>query len=78
MKRRTAFKSLVLISTFVTGACVGAIAAQPHMSAALDSLRAARTELVMSTPNKGGHRARAISLVDQAIGETQAGIDFAQ
>jgi hypothetical protein len=72
-------KSLALIATFATGACIGgAIAAQPHMVAALDSLRAARAELVAATPNKGGHRARAINLVDQAIGETQSGISFAQ
>ena len=72
-------KSFALVATFSMGACIGgAIAAQPHMVAALDALRGARAELVASTPNKGGHRARAISLVDQAMSETQAGINFAQ
>ena len=71
-------KSMALVATFAAGACMGgASAAQPHMSAALDALRTARSELVAATPNKGGHRARAISLVDQAISETQAGINFA-
>jgi hypothetical protein len=44
---------------------------------ALGSLQAARAELVRATANKGGHRDRAIKLVDQAIGETQAGISYA-
>ncbi len=30
-----------------------------------------------STPNKGGHRERAMELVRQAMAETQAGIEFA-
>jgi hypothetical protein len=30
-----------------------------------------------STANKSGHRARAMDLVQQAIDETQAGIEFA-
>jgi len=29
-------------------------------------------------PNKGGHRERAIELVDQAINEVNAGIEFAR
>jgi hypothetical protein len=28
-------------------------------------------------PNKGGHRERALGLIDQAIGEVQAGMNFA-
>ena len=50
--------------------------AQPHMRAALESLRNARAELLNATADKGGHRARAINLVDQAITETQAGIAY--
>ena len=30
-----------------------------------------------ATPNKGGHRERAMGLIDQAIGEVRAGIAFA-
>jgi hypothetical protein len=62
----------LLVGT-VVGASV-AMAAQPNMMNALGSLRAARAELVRATANKGGHRERAIGLVDQAIGETEAGI----
>jgi hypothetical protein len=60
----------------IVGACV-AMAAQPNMQAALGSLQAARAELVKATPNKGGHRERAIQFVDSAIGETRAGIGYA-
>ena len=62
----------LLVGT-VAGATI-AFAAQPNMVNALGSLRAARAELVQATANKGGHRERAIKLVDEAIGETQAGI----
>ena len=60
----------------IVGACV-AMAAQPNMQAALGSLQQARSYLVQSTPNKGGHRERAINLVSQAINETEAGIAYA-
>jgi hypothetical protein len=33
--------------------------------------------LQASTPNKGGHRERAMRLIEHAMGEVQAGIDFA-
>lgn len=54
-----------------------AFAAQPHMRAALDALETARHELEEATPNKGGHRERAIALVRQAMEEVHAGMDFA-
>jgi len=60
----------------LAGACaVGAD--QPNMQAALGSLQQARSYLVQSTPNKGGHRERAINLVNQAINETEAGMAYA-
>jgi hypothetical protein len=40
-------------------------------------LLSARAELAAATPNKGGHRERALGLIDQAIGEVRAGIAFA-
>ncbi len=51
--------------------------AQPHMENALRSLQDANEELQKADSNKGGHRARAIELVNQAIFEVQAGIDYA-
>jgi hypothetical protein len=73
-------KSIVLALgvTLASGVFVGqALAYQEHMHAALDALRTARSELESADANKGGHREAAIRLVDQAIDETRAGIDFA-
>jgi len=47
---------------------------QPHMDAALGLLSQARAELQQATHNKGGHRTRAIQLIDQATGQVRAGI----
>ena len=54
-----------------------AIGAQPHMEAAVNLLRNARAELGAATPNKGGHREKAIGLIDQAIDQVRQGIAFA-
>lgn len=48
---------------------------QPHMRAALEHLRAARAELDQAEHNKGGHRVKAIKLVDDAIGQVREGIE---
>ena len=48
---------------------------QPNMQAALDNLRAAKTNLERATADKGGFRARAIDEVNAAIDETKKGID---
>jgi|HubBroStandDraft_5_1064220.scaffolds.fasta_scaffold632721_2 hypothetical protein len=53
-------------------------AGQPHMEAALDHLQQARVSLDRAEPNKGGHRERAMELIDQAINEVNAGIEFAR
>ena len=50
-------------------------AGQPHMDAALADLRAARHQLEVAVPDKGGHRAAAIGIIDNAIAEVKAGID---
>lgn len=49
---------------------------QPHMQAALDALKLARRELDQAEADKGGHRVKAISLVDQAIAQVEKGISF--
>jgi hypothetical protein len=51
---------------------------QPHMEAALKSLVTARTELMNAEHNKGGHRAKALDLVNKAIQETNLGIQEAR
>jgi hypothetical protein len=47
---------------------------QPHMQAALVSLKAAKQQLKDATSDKGGHRARAIDLTDKAIEQVEKGI----
>jgi hypothetical protein len=76
---RTSFaRTMLLATTFAACLAIGyAIGAQPHMNESIAFLQSARAELVASTPNKGGHRERAIGLVDQAISEVRAGIAFA-
>jgi hypothetical protein len=48
------------------------------MNEALDQLRAARSELDAANADKGGHRVKAVSLVDEAIAEVEAGIEYAR
>ena len=50
---------------------------QPHMQNALSALQEARQQLVEAVPDKGGHKAQAINLVDQAINQVQMGMEFA-
>jgi hypothetical protein len=57
-------------------AATRARAAQPRMEAALASLREARASLREATADKGGHRQKALELIEQAIGQVQAGIDY--
>lgn len=49
---------------------------QPHMRAAMMSLQAAKSQLVKATPDKGGHRSRALSLVNQALAEVEKGMVY--
>ncbi len=51
---------------------------EPHMSAALGHLQEAKAELEKATPNKGGHREKAMQLVDQAIQQVQQGEAYYQ
>ena len=63
--------AVAMMASFAAGF---ALAAQPHMQAALHALRNSRAELESALPDKAGHRVKAIALVDQAIAEVQAGI----
>lgn len=75
----TSFVRKALLGTAIAASMgIGyAIGAQPHMSAGITLLQSARAEIVAATPNKGGHRERAIGLIDQAIGEVRAGMAYA-
>jgi hypothetical protein len=49
---------------------------EPHMSAALGHLQQAKDELEKATPHKGGHREKAMELVNQAIQQVQEGEQY--
>ena len=49
---------------------------EPHMSAALGHLQQAREELQRAAANKGGHRERAMELINQAIEQVQQGEQY--
>ena len=66
---------LTLSGGFVAGQ-IYAVEAQPHMRSALDALRTARRQLAVATDDKGGHRAKALALVDEAIEQVQKGIGY--
>jgi hypothetical protein len=63
---------LSVVAIFSAGVAIGA---QPHMENALTALQNARTQLTKADHNKGGHRVRAIELINQAISEVQSGIN---
>jgi hypothetical protein len=72
-----------VVSTIFSSALLGLVlpsrakaADQPHMQAALDSLRTAQRELHEATSDKGGHRVKAERLVSDAIAEVEKGINF--
>ena len=49
---------------------------QPEMTVAIQHLREAQRNLELASHNKGGHRERAIQLVNQAIAEVEQGIQY--
>jgi hypothetical protein len=49
---------------------------EPHMSAALGHLQQAKDELQRAAPNKGGHREKAMELINQAIQQVQEGEQY--
>jgi hypothetical protein len=78
MTTSSSLRGVLLGVAIAAGMGIGyAIGAQPHMNESIALLQSARGELQAATPNKGGHRERALSLIDQAIGEVRAGIAFA-
>ena len=74
-------KFLLIGATAAMAGALGSYAAladnQPHMQNALASLQRARTQLHEAAEDKGGHRAKAIELVDAAIAQVREGIKFA-
>lgn len=71
--------ALALVVTFFVGREVAGNAVagpQPHMKNALSWLRGAKVELDKATPDKGGHRVKALELTAAAIDQVAKGIQF--
>jgi hypothetical protein len=49
---------------------------QPRMEAARADLQSARSELALAPPNKGGHKQKAMNLINQAIAAINKGIAY--
>ncbi len=49
---------------------------QPEMVAAMQHLREAQQSLQSANSDKGGHRANALQLINQALAEVQAGMQY--
>lgn len=64
-------------ATLLATSAGNALAYQGNMERALAELQTALQSLREATPDKGGHKAIAIGLIEQAMGEVQAGINFA-
>lgn len=74
---RMSLAALGAVAALAGAFWAGKVAAdQPHMEKAIDHLQSARRELNDATPDKGGHRERALKLVDDAIAETRKGMRF--
>jgi hypothetical protein len=73
MKKSIAIAAVAFSLGFATQAFADK---QPMMQKALKQLEDAKDALQAATADKGGHRAKAIDLVNAAIAETKAGIEF--
>ena len=71
---KTLRTSVVLVVLVASLGLQSARADQPNMRAALAHLRDARAALQRAEHNKGGHRGRAIEIINRAIAEVEAGI----
>lgn len=56
-----------------TSLATSASASQPHMDAAISYLNSARKELEAASHDKGGHRVKAIDLINQAVQQVKLG-----
>jgi hypothetical protein len=73
---RTASRELLALLTGLTLVLpAGARAAEPQMQRAYDHLQRARDALERATPNKGGHRERALREIDKARRELREGME---
>ena len=76
-RRNRIFVACVLALIFLTGCIAGRLSAdQPHMQAAMEHLRMAKGELEKADEDKGGHRVKAIKLVNEAMEQVEKGMNF--
>jgi len=79
LSRRSAGKLIAAAAVAVPAAGLlskTAAAVEPNMQNALQALQSAHDWLQRATPNKGGHRERALRFVEQAINEVRNGIAY--
>jgi hypothetical protein len=69
--------SSALIGMILGAAVIVALAKQGHMEGAYHHLQGAKQELQEADHDKGGHRDKALELVNQAMAEVQTGMQFA-
>jgi len=70
--------ALALFTLLMAGVMVGAAPDQPFMRAARADLQTAKNQLNQATRDKGGHRGKAVALVNQAIAQVNQGIAYDQ
>ncbi|MEP0787716.1 MULTISPECIES: hypothetical protein [Cyanophyceae] len=79
---RAALVAVVLGTTLGGGFWAGQATTQreyqPRMRSALANLKEAKTHLEKASIDKGGHRAAALRLTNQAITEVNRGIEYDQ
>lgn len=80
MNKKTILASVIisLLIGLMAGCAGPQVDHQPRMDAALKDLRAARQELERAAPTKGGHKEKAIELIDRAINQVKEGIEFGE
>jgi hypothetical protein len=74
----TTFVLIALLAVLFGSKSIDSVTAepQPRMQDALMHLNEAQNSLQNATADKGGHRAKAISLTRQAIKQVEAGIRY--
>lgn len=69
-------RSIYLLAILTLAAAPSSHAEQVNMQDALSSLKQAQTSLLKVSSDKGGHTAAALRLVQQAIAEVKAGMQY--
>jgi hypothetical protein len=76
MRSISSLLTLVAAATVFCAPVVAKAEPQPKMHEALADLEAARAKLEHAEHDKGGHREKALELVNQAIAQIKEGIRF--